>query len=259
MNLLTSSVFPNDILSVRNDLYITTVPNVDDELRAVVMILSHNQWNYTHLVTDPDIYGHKEVMLFRRLAAEAGVCIVSECTLANAVISNGFQCHLGQHSTVSPVVLLMSEMGHRLFMTRLNETEWYKHHNFVASSTFKSHMSESYEHVADGYVSIDIGYSRLNQFFSELDSLDAATYLDNPWFEEWYEATFRCFVGDNPNNYQTKCPKTNYISSAPDFRHDTTIIHVINAVYAIARGLDSVLVRLSNFFILDLLKQFEML
>ena len=203
------------------------------------MIMQNYNWNYTQVVYSTDAYSEEDAMLFRRLAADAGICVVASYNLDAKFETN----MLSQHSSVRPVVLLLSSEHHRGFLKALNTSQTRSRNDFIATSTFSNNaeITADYESIAEGFFSIDLKYSDLTRFFNDLASRRVGSYMDNPWFEEWFKESHSCFMGDNPRGFATPCDTTSPITSGPNFRRDLRVMHVINAVYAIARGLDGTL------------------
>ena len=219
------------------------MPGIDDEFRAIIMILKYHGWNYTQVLYSTDAYSNDDVMRFRHLAAQAGICVVASYNMDED--SDMTVSLLSQQPTVRPVVLLLSPDNHREFLEALSNSGSGYQNEFIATSTLgnNAQITAGYEAMAEGFMSIDIRYSSLTQFYNQLSSLRVGNYLDNPWFEEWFESSFNCYVGDNPMGYSSACNTTVGITNAPGFVRDLRVMHVINAVYAIARGLNSVLTR----------------
>ena len=223
----------------RYKYYLKTVPGIEDEFRAIIMIMKNYNWKYTQVVYSTDAYNEDDVSLFRRLAAQAGICVVASYSFDSSYRMD----MLSQQSAVRPVLLLLSPDNHRNFLAALNATNVRSKNDFIATSTFSSssNITSRYEFIAEGFISIDIMYSDLTQFYNELATRRVITYQDNPWFEEWFEELFDCYVGDNPQGFTAPCNTASSITNAPGFKRDLKVMHVINAVYAIAYGLRSVL------------------
>ena len=225
----------------RYKYYLKTVPGIEDEFRAIIMIMKNYNWNYTQVVYSTDAYNEDDVMFFRHLAAEAGICVVASYNFDSDYKMNV----LSQHSTVRPVVLLLSADKHRDFLVALSVSNTRSRNDFIATATLSNNneITAGLESIAHGFISIDIKYSDLTQFYNDLATRRVNTYMDNPWFEEWFEESFACYVGDNPRGFTTPCNTAASITSAPGFRRDLRVVHVINAVYAIAHGLNRVLAK----------------
>ncbi|KAL8604641.1 hypothetical protein ACOMHN_013421 [Nucella lapillus] len=227
----------------RYKYYLKTVPSMEDEFRAIIMIMKQHGWMYTQILHSSDAYSKEDVMLFRRLAARAGICVVAYYTMeSNSTTSVD---RLAHHSTVKPVVLLLSSENHRQLLVALNSTATPSQYQFIATSTLgnQAAIAKGYEAQAQNLISIDLTYSSLTRFYNELAGLRVDSYRDNPWFEEWFESLFQCYVGDNPRGYASACNANVGITTAPGFVKDFRVMHVINAVYAIARGMDKVLTK----------------
>lgn len=221
--------------------YMQTVPGIEDEFSAIIMIMKTYNWNYTQVVYNDDGYSAEDVILFRRMAAKAGICVVATHDLDSIVSVNV----LAQQKTVRPVVLLLSSEGHRRFLQGIASAWTRSQNDFIATTTFSddiASITSGLESVAEGYICIDLAYPDLTRFFDSLDSKFATIYQDNPWFEEWYEDAYQCNIGtDIPLRFASDCTSTSMITRAPSFHRDPRVFHVINAVKAIAYGLDKLL------------------
>ncbi|XP_076434694.1 uncharacterized protein LOC143274691 [Babylonia areolata] len=232
----------------RYKYYLKTVPSLQDEFRAIIMLMKSVHWNYTQVLYSTDAYSQDDVTLFRSLAAQAGICVV-----ADYLFDGDHPSALGmlaQHSSVRPVVLLLSAHNHRQLLQELNRTFPSPHpYQFIATSTLgaDAYLTAGFQAQAEGIISIDNAYSSLTRFYSSLDVLRVDSYRDNPWFQEWFESAFNCSVGGSGQvqgqGGRAPCSNAVGITSAPGFVRDRRVVHVINAVYAIARGLHSVLTK----------------
>ena len=63
---------------IRYPYYLKTVPGLEDQMRAIIMILKNYGWNYTQVVYCNTYSEIDNMLLFKRLAAEAGICVVAD-------------------------------------------------------------------------------------------------------------------------------------------------------------------------------------
>lgn len=224
--------------------YLKAIPGISDEMRAIVIILKNFGWNHVQVVYSPDMYSEDDVTLFRRIAAEAGICVVASYDLMEN--GNHVVQMLGYHDTVHPVVLLLSAHYLRQYLHILSTTAVGGDFNYIATSALGNDASivRGYEQVASGIISVDLALSDLTTFLNKLRQRRLDPYAKvNPWFTEWYEALHNCSVDGDLGRYPMQCTNTNTrgVMDSNAFEPDYKVGHVINAVYAIGRGLNSLL------------------
>lgn len=226
--------------------YAKVFPSLEDELRAIILILEKLKWYYIQVMYSTDAYAEEDVMMFKRLAAQAGICVVASFDFDD--IASFVLDALNAHNNVRPVVLLLSSDKHQKFLMYLSALGTTGDFNYVATTTLGSDTTimQRYTGVGEGYISIDWSLSPLTQFFSWLDQQRVNTYTIDPWFTEWFEALYNCSLGGSSmGRYQSQCADTanKSVTSSPGFVKELNVGHVINSVYAIARGLNAVLLR----------------
>ncbi|KAK7481553.1 hypothetical protein BaRGS_00027202, partial [Batillaria attramentaria] len=231
----------------RYKYYLKTVPGIADEFRAIILILKNYNWNHVQVVFSTDMYNEDDVMLFRRLAAEAGICVVASYNIMESL--DNTMDMLSYHSSVRPVVLLLSANHLRHFLQILDRRGPSGAFTYIATAALGNDekVVEGYETLADGFISIDLTLSPLTSFYNDLRALRIDPYSNvNPWFTEWYEVLHNCSVDANLGRFPEQCPDVvnqGIMDTSEPFERELRVGHVINAIYAIGRGLDSLLER----------------
>ena len=81
----------------------------------------------------------------------------------------------------------------------------------------------------------------ISPFQTYLQSLNPNSYTDNPWFTDWYEKVYSCFVRSdyNPNNFSTPCSA---ITKASQLSVSIESVYTIDAVELAVRALKDQLI-----------------
>ena len=98
---------------------------------------------------------------------------------------------------------------------------------------------DAVKEVIEGSISWAWRKPTLTKFLSFLQSHDVVEYKANPWFAEWYQSLYNCYLDPmDTKGYPARCSGAT-VTAASDFKENNDAAFVINAVYAVARGLDA--------------------
>ncbi|XP_059178375.1 uncharacterized protein LOC131957655 [Physella acuta] len=227
----------------RYPYYLQAGPSTRDEIKAIIMMLKKLKWMYVQAVVSDLHYSVDALKLLRELGAKAGICVVATHNIGttsdgvNAVI-NGLNANT---ATAPAVVLLEPEDSRRLLAGLSSNTALRRNIALIGTSRWGRDMSvvKGYEDIAEGLITLSVHSSTLDKFRAYLSDLNANNYTLNPWFKEWYMAAYNCTTVAQSG--MSLCSFTSPITSGPNFNMLYEVENVINAVTAIAYGLDSTL------------------
>ena len=99
--------------------------------------------------------------------------------------------------------------------------------------------------VAEGAISMDIIPPPMTRFRMWLDGLNPSnmdTMKEMPFFVEWYEHAFNCYIDANQRGiYTQQCQYNQGITQAPNYEETSYTPFIISATYAVARAIDMAL------------------
>ena len=80
------------------------------------------------------------------------------------------------------------------------------------------------------------------QWLNALDPSDMDTMKEMPFFTEWYEYAFNCYIdANNRGTYTQQCQYYQGITQAPNYEETSYTQFIISATYAVARAIDMAL------------------
>ncbi|WAR03383.1 GRM7-like protein [Mya arenaria] len=234
----------------RYPFFLRTVPADDRQVTGMIKFLREFDIRYVQVVHSADNYGEQGAEIFKQVAADNRICIAQTIsfpykkatTIENA---NDIVLSLLQKPVANTVVIFAdSSQINSLLQAIKRSPEAYGKFKFVGSDTWANNVesTDGQEDIAVGSVTFDLDINDLAEFDQYLATKTPANYPDNPWFPEYYEAIHNCYLTIPDKRYPTRCSATpRNIVSSQRYKQDTGIIHVINAVFAAAYGLDSAL------------------
>ena len=100
------------------------------------------------------------------------------------------------------------------------------------------------EDIAEGAVTVELEYRNMKGFDQYIESLTPKTNTRNPWFDEYWEEKFHCFLNKNyskeiieSQTYRI-CNDSLRIGAHNGYIQDAKVQFVIDGVYAFAHALD---------------------
>ena len=115
---------------------------------------------------------------------------------------------------------------------------------FIGSDAWANNpeATDGVEDLASGSVTIDLDVKDLRVFDDYLETKSPTNYPENLWFPEYYEKIQNCYLNIPKAEFPVRCSAASVpVVKSSRYKQDTVIIHVINAVYSAAIGLDMAL------------------
>ena len=226
-----------------SSLFARTLVSQDVEARAIVMLLRSQRWWYVQALHDSSSQSTLLMGKIRDHAKKAGICVSQEVLLQQSVSYNAFvMTFLAMSSDRRQVMVLVGDSD-----LQRNVFQAVKAANLVGRFTFVSAIGltkkaiEGVEDAAEGTLGVNFPDVAIGGFQTHLEDLNPKTYTANPFFSDWYESTYQCYLDPlNMKGYGTEC-SGDPITSSDNYIQDPHAIFVINAVQAIAHGLDATL------------------
>ena len=217
--------------------YIRNHYNVRVFAKTIVLALIRNGWKYVQSVYEDDMYSEEYNRVFRRVAAEEGICVVASHKIA---MNNGAQVvdDLRGRPNVRPVIILAGYHGFRTFMQGVKDRGAAGEFHFISTIGDSRKTVEDFKMEADGMLSIRLwaptgAYTGLRD---HLRSINVETYKTNPWYKEWYEKMYDCSF--DATGSQNMCTVKSLFD---DMELNEKVITVIYGMQAFAYALDRTL------------------
>jgi len=234
----------------RYPFFLRTVPADDRQVSGMIKFLREFDIRYVQVVHSADNYGEQGAEIFKQVADQNRVCIAQtvsfpykkEVTVENA---NDIVLALLQKPIANTVVIFADSNSINALLRAIRRNpEAAGKFKFMGADGWANNVesTEGVEDIASGSVTFDLNVNDLPEFDQYLATKTPANYPENPWFAEYYEAIHNCYLTVPDKRYPVRCSATpqNIVTSSR-YKQDTGIIHVINAVFSAAHGLDKAL------------------
>lgn len=224
----------------RYPYYVRALPGNRDEIKAIIMLLKKLNWLYVQVVVSDMHYAQDSLKLFRELGAKAGICIVATHNIGTTSqdvdrVLRGLQAN---NAAAPTIIFLEPDDSRRLLIGLKDKSDVRSSIALIGTSRWTSDPSvvSGLNSTVEGMISLSLHSSTLTSFKTYLDGLRADTYTLNPWFKEWFMAAHNC-----SGTAGSACNFALPLTAGANFRLLYQVESVINAITAIARGLDSTL------------------
>ena len=223
------------------DFFVRTVPPDNYQARAMVDVVRGLKWTSVFTVNSEGIYGERGIREFTAGAKAANICIAgsfkiestSDETFINSIIAEFLR-----HPNVRGVVLFCTDTDSRRLLEGAQRKNAAGSFVWVASDYWGTRTKpiEGLEKYAEGAITVSLAEAPVPSFKTYFTSLKPGnrSRTVNPWFKEFWEKQFNCSWKKN----KTSCPKNANLASR-NLRIDDKVPFVIDAVYAVAHGLDT--------------------
>lgn len=227
------------------DFFVRTVPPDNYQARAMVDVVLGLKWSSVFTVSSEGIYGERGIREFTAGAKAANICIANSFKIEGAsdeMYINAIIAEFLRHPNVRGVVLFCTDTDSRRLLEGAQRKKAARSFIWVASDYWGTRTKpiEGLEQYAEGAITVSLAEAPFPSFKTYFTSLKPGNRSKiNPWFNEFWEKQFGCNMKKN----KTSCPEDASLASR-NLRIDDKVPFVIDAVYAVAHGLDTMYKRL---------------
>ena len=234
----------------RYPMFLRTVPADDHQALAMVRFLRNFDVRYVQVVHQADNYGESGARIFTQTAEAHKICVSQTVAFTDKSVitqesANDVVLALLEKPIANTVIVFAdSSFINALLQAVRRNPEAHNKFKFIGSDAWANNKeaTRDVEDIAVGSVTFDLDTVDLKDFDNYLSSKSPGNYPENPWFSEYYEEIFNCYLTIPDRRYPGRCPATSQdIATSNRYKQDTAIIHVINSVYASAIGIDMAL------------------
>lgn len=223
--------------------FASLVPGKADGIMAIIQLLTKMGVSNVRLVHDNTEASAELLEGFRLLAVKDNVCVdgigFSTPNTYQPVLSNI------QSQPDTNVLLLHGNYQHfEQFLMALNRTSDAEKYLVIPSSPLMPGQTFLDKRYRFRTIAWSLKSPAINGWRQHLRSLTPNENNPNPWFTEWYQATYNCYLdAGNQQGYPSMCQNTNNnaIGSAPGYVENPYSGYVVMGVGALARALDRTL------------------
>ena len=207
----------------------------------ILQLLVHFNWTYVSAVYTDGGYGEEAVEMIHKLSSDHGVCMGDTIALPrhrDATVYDRIVAQLYQTGAVVVVLFLDQEEGRGILAATVR-AGLVDHFVWVGSDGIGVNLDDfdDYEDTAVGLLTIRAMSKPWPKFVKYFEALTPDT-SKNPWFKEMWENMFGCIWNATDH---TRCSREDELRNATDYEKEVTVSIIIDAVYALARGLDNLI------------------
>ncbi|KAL5016529.1 hypothetical protein ScPMuIL_006118 [Solemya velum] len=235
----------------RYPYFLRTVPSDDKQALAMATFLQRNDVRYVQVVHTPNNYGRLGSEAFQKHAKTKKICVAQTIVFADSgsvtrESANDVVTALLQKPVANAVVMFADTSYINALLTAVKQNpdatgKFY----FVGSETWATNLDAiaGVEDISEGSVTLNLESSDLHDFDLYIGSLTPANSGRNPWFPEYYENMHDCYLTVQDLRYKGRqCPaQPMNVAESKRYQQDPSVLHVINSVFAAARGIDGAL------------------
>lgn len=224
--------------------FMRTIPSNGKLANAMVQIMKEMDWLYVQVVNSPDTHGRTGSQDFMRQAGANGICVTAAYEFSTHGTADEIVAKLRERVDAKVVAVFAPAAHHAELLKAVKDSGAAGNILLVGDANWGSDttVTQGNEDAARGSITIDLETSSLNEFQQYLTDLDVNKHTTNPWFRDWYQKVFSCYLdAKSMPMYTVPCDPTRAITSAPGFATDSHTLHVINAVYTSALGIHNAL------------------
>lgn len=234
------------------DYFLRTVPADTYQAQAMIDVVRYFNWSSVQGLYSDGNYGQKGMEVFKKLAKTAGVCIVSSSSVDEqtdfASIVEGFTKFPTSRTVVlflstDHVTLLLRAVQSKLALatTKLQKDKY--RFKWLASDFWGTRSQFIKEgglyDAAKGAIVLTLQTSKVSGFENYFRNLTPANNKRNKWFPTFWEETHGCTFS-NISRYENRvCTGNETLPSS--YLFDDKVPYVIDAVFALAHAVDSVI------------------
>lgn len=235
-----ASTTPDLSDKVMYDYFVRTVPPDNYQARAMVDIVRGLNWNSVFTVSSEGIYGERGIREFIIGARAVNICIAGSFKIEDGLrgkrqIDDMFN-EFFKHPNVRGVVLFCTDIDSRRILEESQRRKSAGKYIWVASDYWGTRRKtiKGLEEFAEGAITVSLTEASIPLFTDYFTSLKPGNHsLVNPWFESFWEKQFQCSLKEAQRTCGERLSLRNL-----DMRIDDKVPFVIDAVYALAHGLD---------------------
>ncbi|XP_064620109.1 uncharacterized protein LOC135483289 [Lineus longissimus] len=224
--------------------FMRTVPKDNKQARAIVLALKQMGWDYVQAVQAPDDYGREGVREFISQAASEGLCVTAKFEIGTQGSYEEIVNKLLAKKEAMVVVVFGEIEDFRGLLQAIKTLKKEGQLLLFGSETWGNSLqvTRGLEDTAVGSFSVKLSSPFLTKYENYLKALQVSTYVENPWFREFYQEAHNCYLSAaHQPFYHKPCSTNQPITDGVYFEQDEYAYYIINAVYAISNGLDRTL------------------
>ena len=233
--LQVSYASSSTILNNRNtySYFFRTYPATDSQVQAIVDIILHYKWNHVSAIFSHNLYGESLIDHLRNLSKAYDICLdFVEPIYRYYTQPDYFKLARELMISYAKVVVLFTIPEHtESLLSELQDmydtSEDKRRFLWIASYSVETVVK--FKEMVAGMWGVVPSTKPDVSFENYYSKLFTQSNIRNPWFEDYYQEYFDCFIGRNCSNVS--------VTSHPDYQQFALVPPVIDAVYSVAHAI----------------------
>ncbi|KAK6190589.1 hypothetical protein SNE40_002421 [Patella caerulea] len=235
---------------LRYPYFYRTVPADNKQADAMASFLDKYNIRYVQLLYTNDSYGKLGAKMFEEIASKKRICVGQKVAyreegVVSEEVSNEVVTLLRQKPLANTVIVFAGSSYINALLRALDRVPGEKFDfKFIGSDTwgYSEDAILGSEKYATGSVTLSLESEDLKPFDDYMSTKTPLNSQGNPWFSEYYQTIWDCYLNIATMKYSRPCPENarNLITSSR-YTQDPGVLHVINSVFSSAFALDMTL------------------
>ena len=246
--------------------FFRTVPSDTYQVQGLIALFQKFSWNYVGILVSDGDYGRPLADSFRSSAKNKGICITHErlvpfhVDLENA---KSIVRELNSKINIEIIVILLPEPDVKTLLLAMLEIGLTNKTLIASDSWSKAIKDLKFSSIVAGTLGFAHHYTQVKEFEEYFFDLKPNTNSWNPWFNETWEYLFDCVLTTenvDPNktftsgNVKKLCDLEKQHFKREHFTRFHYVSNILNAVLAIANGIQNFYKKENNLFSLSSLE-----
>ena len=225
-----------------------TVPSDKWQAHAIIGVLKQLRWDYvTVFYSDSMASSFSE---FLHLAKSEKICVASQLMLGDyftddvLAMEDLVNFYISRSFPESHAIVLFTSDLHTRSLLSAYKSQQHKSGNmkrviWIGTNTWGSRLDvvNGLEMVADGAITVSFYAAHVPKFEEYFATRTPENNAQNPWFAEYWQQRFNCYIGSNYRNiYAAECTPAQNLANVTLHVADT-VPYVIDSVYTMALAL----------------------
>ena len=221
-----------------------SIPSDYHQMLAIVLLLKRMNWDYVQVIYSGDTYGKSGLSLIDSETSSRSICIAATHEMTGSTDPAMIVRNLQKKPNATIVIAIVDGSDYRGLLEAIQAESVTGQFRLIGTETWgtRESITDGLATVAEGSITLDIVGPQLAAFETWLDNLnpaDESTMMENPFFAEWYQYAYSCYLdAENKELYTQECVPSQPISIAPRFERSSYTPFMITATYAVARAVD---------------------
>lgn len=244
LGISTTSSLLND--RERLPTFFNTISTDEKMSRAIMRLVQQMDWKYVQVVYADFDVGRKGAENLVEAARALDICVLASYALYTDGTHTEIIDKLLEAPTDVVITVLAASDLQKMLEAKQSATgaarlTFVSYESWGSLESLKNNLGTA----ASSLLAFKEVSPKVDDFDTYLSSKYPDTYMDNPWFHDYYQKLYRCDLGPKYTNFEFGVPCTatgsSALTSAQDYEQDFLLINNINAVYAVTGSLDMAL------------------